>query len=371
MVEGDRLTFAFAAAADRAGADLANYVEALQPLREGGRITGMQVRDALGGSTFAIAARVTINAAGAQAGQLMTAFGIRREVPLLKAVNLVTSKRASDIALAAPSPNGRMLTLVPWRGRALIGTLQSPDFVQPGANGISKRELDGYITEVNQAFPALALTAADVTLVHRGLVPAVHGRDGKPEIGPAPQILDHASEGAEGAVTVIGVKYTTARGVAERAINAVARRLGRRLPRSRTAVTVLPGAGIADHEALAIETGRALGLEVPLATIRHLIAKYAERAADIITLTGERSELRETIAPDSPAPGAEIVYAIRHEQAAHLTDIVIRRTGQGEAGPPGDAALRRSAGIAAAELGWDAARIAAEIDAVRGFYTVA
>jgi len=370
MVEGDRLTFAFAAAADRAGADLANHVEALQPLREGPRITGMQVRDVLGGATFAIAARATINAAGAHAGPLMMTFGVRREVPLVKAVNLVTSKRASDIALAAPSPNGRMLTLVPWHGCALIGTLQSPDLVQPGANGISTLELDDYIAEVNQAFPTLALTASDVTLVHRGLVPAARGQAGKPEIEPAPQILDHTPEGAEGAFTVIGVKYTTARAVAERAINTVARRLGTRLPPSRTSVTILPGAGIADHEALAIETARALHFELPPATIRHLIAKYAERAADIIRLTGERPDLREPVAPESPMLAAEIVHVIREEQAARLTDMVIRRTGQGAAGPPAETVLHRSAEIAGAELGWDAARTAAEIEQVQAFYRV-
>jgi len=41
MVEGDRLTLAFAAAADRAGADLANHAEAFEALRDGGRISGM------------------------------------------------------------------------------------------------------------------------------------------------------------------------------------------------------------------------------------------------------------------------------------------------------------------------------------------
>src|SRR5688500_7169794 len=63
MVEAGRLTFAFAAAADRAGADLANYVEATGPLKAGGRIAGMQVRDRLSSNTFEIRAQVTVNAA--------------------------------------------------------------------------------------------------------------------------------------------------------------------------------------------------------------------------------------------------------------------------------------------------------------------
>ena len=76
----------------------------------------------------------------------------------------------------------------------------------------------------------------------------------------------------------------------------VARRLGKRVRPSRTATTILPGAGIADHEALAIETARALGLELSIATIRHLIARYAERAADVIRLMHELPDLRSPLA---------------------------------------------------------------------------
>jgi glycerol-3-phosphate dehydrogenase len=370
MVEADRLTFAFAAAADRAGADLANYVEAISPLREGARIMGMQVADRLADATFPIKARMTVNAAGARAGELAALFGAKREIPLVKAANLVTSRPASDIALAAAGPSGRMLTLVPWHGRALIGTLQSPGFVKPDATDVTSSELEEWLREVNEAFPALALTRSDVSLVHRGVVPAVAGRNGRPELKPAPEFLDHAADGAEGAATVIGVKYTTARGLAERVVDAVGRRLQRRLPSSRSATTVLPGAGIADHEALSIETGRDMGLDVPLATIRHLIAKYAETAAAVIRLTGDRPDLRESVALDSRTLAAEIVYAIRHEQAMRLTDVVMRRTGLGAMDCPDDIALRASAKTAATELGWDETRTEAEIELVRAGYRV-
>ena len=368
MVESERLTFAFAAAADRAGADLANYVEAVAPVRDGARVAGMQVRDTLVGSTFDVRAQATINATGARAGRLMTALGIRREVPLLRVVNFLTAKPARDIALAAPSPAGRMLTLVPWRGRALVGTLQSDDLVQPDACPPGAGEIERHLRDANHAFPALELKAADITLVHCGAVPAVRGRNGTPEIAPDPSILDHTAEGAPGAFTVIGVKYTTARAVAERAIDTVGRRLGRRLPRSTTATTVLPGAGIADHEALAIETGRAMDLEVPAGTVKHLIARYAESAADIVRLTGDRPELRESVAPGAQTLAAEVVHVIRQEHAIRLSDIVIRRTALGAAGPPPEDALRRCAELAAAELGWNAERVRAEIDSVRAFY---
>ena len=368
MVEADRLTLAFAAAADRAGADLANYVEAVEPIREGRRIAGMVVRDQLTGRTLAIRARVTLNAAGSRAGEMMRLFGVTRPFPLVKAMNLVTSKAASDMAVAAPARDGRMLTLVPWRGRALVGTSQSARFAEPGDLSVSAGEIDDFITDANHAFPALKLSRADVTLVHRGIVPAIAGREGVATLKPSAEIVDHAADGVEGAVTVVGIKYTTARGVAERTTRVIGRRLGRRLPASRTHIVPLPGAGIADHEALAIETARGLRLDVPLPVIRHLIRLYAETAAQVIRVMHERTDLSSPVSAHAETIGAEIVHVIRSEMAVHLTDIVVRRTGMGSAGPPPIEAIDRCAQIAASELGWNDERVREEIASVRRFY---
>jgi glycerol-3-phosphate dehydrogenase len=370
MVEGDRLTFAFAAAADRAGADLANHAAAVEALTEDGRIAGMLVRDRLTGREMPVQAHVTLNAAGSFAGEVMAMFGLRRPFPLLRAMNLVTSKPASDMALGAPAPDGRMLTLVPWRGRAIIGTSQSSTLVAPGATDVTAAEIDAFIADANHAFPALKLSRADVTLVHRGVVPAVAGAGKAPDLKPTPEILDHASEGVEGAVTVVGVKYTTARGLAERATGVVAKRLGKRVRPSRTAITMLPGAGIADHEALAIETARDLRFDLELPTIRHLIRLYAEGAAEVIRLMHEREDLRAPVASGVPTVGAEIVHVIRHEMAVRLPDIVVRRTGLGSAARPPREAIEACARIAAAELRWDQARVDEEIAAIDRVYAV-
>jgi len=366
IVEADRLTVAFAAAADASGADLANYVEATDAVRESGRIAGMSVRDRLSNRSFEVRARVTLNAAGARAGEVMRLFGVDRPFPLLKAMNLVTSRPASDMALAAPTREGRMLTLVPWRGRALVGTSQSAALVGPHDLTVASADVDAFIAEVNIAFPALKLTPADVTLVHRGAVPATAGDTAKPDLKPSAEIIDHAN----GAVTVVGVKFTTARRVAERAISVVARRLQRRLPPSRTAITPLPGAAIADHEALAIETARALRRDVPLPLIRHLIALYAEGAADIIRLIHERPELGQPLAAGTDTIQAEVVYTIRREMAMRLTDVLVRRTGLGSAREPAAEAVRTAARIAQAELGWDDARTTQEIADVAQFYSI-
>ena len=369
IVRTNRLAIAFAEAAEARGARLVNYAEAIAALREGGGVGGMRVRDVLTGAEQEVLARMTINCAGAGVNQVMAMFGVKgRDVLFAKAMNLVTSKPASDIALAAPGRSGRMLTLVPWNGRALVGTFQSDDFKQPGDLQPTEAEIEAAIADANVAFPALKLTRADVTLVHRGIVPAERGGGGRAELLGSPQILDHARDGAAGSMTVVGVKYTTARVVGARAAAAAAKKLGGSTRATDTDRAMLPGAGIADHEALTIETARAVGLELAPPIIRHIIGVYGDRCAAIVRLMAERTDWRMPLVPGKTVIGAEVIHAIRAESACTLADIVVRRTELGAMGHPGAEMVEAIAAIAAEELGWDSARRADEVERVNAIY---
>lgn len=379
IVQSSRLAIAFAEAADARGARLVNHAEALAALREGGRVSGMRVRDALTGAEVEVRAKVTINCAGARINEMMALFGVTgRDVPLAKAMNLVTSKPASDIALAAPASSGttgsepgkgRMLTLTPWQGRALIGTWHSDDFraasdLQPMAG-----EIDAFIANANSAFPALHLSRGDITLVHRGIVPA-KGPSGRAELLGTPRLLDHSADGAPGALTVVGVKFTTARAVGAKAAAMAARSLGTSSRATDTDRTILPGAGIADHEALVIETARAVGLEIAPPIIRHLTSVYGDRCAAIVRIMAERSDWRTPLVPGRPTIGAEVIHAIRAEMACTLADIVIRRMEMGAMAFPGEEMTAAIVAIAAEELDWDSQRRTAEVAAVISAYQI-
>ncbi len=147
--------------------------------------------------------------------------------------------------------------------------------------------------------------------------------------------------------------------------------MGNACARSRTAIATLPGAGIADHEALAIEMARARHLDLPPATISHVVALYAEAGAAIVHLMAEQPGLREPVARGVATLGAEVIHAIDAEMAMTLGDIVVRRTALGSAGHPGRDAVEGVARIAASRLGWDAARIEEEVRLLDDFYAVA
>jgi glycerol-3-phosphate dehydrogenase len=369
IVYGNRLTIAFAEGADARGARLVNYAAAIAAIKEHGRVVGMRVRDGLTGAEADVRARITINAAGAHAGGIMNMFGVSRELPLLKATNFVTSTPASDMALAGLAPNGSMLTMTPWLGRAMVGTFQSDTFKQPSDVPVTEAEIEAMIAAANGAFPALGLKREDVTLVHRGVVPAQKGRDGRAALLAAPRVIDHDADGASGAITVVGVKFTTARRVGEKAAEAAIRRIGKpSLGARRGSLEILPGAEIADHEALAIETARAVHLELAPPIIRHLMTIYGDRCAAMVRLMAERSEWRMPLVPGRPNVGAEVIYAIRAEMACTLEDIVVRRSELGAAGHPGEEITRAAAAIVAEELGWDTDRRDREIAAVNAFY---
>ena len=370
MAESDRLTLAFAQAAAAHGAVLANYVEATEALVRDGRLTGLRAVDRVSGAAVDVEARVTVNAAGAACRPWMERFGAPPAFPLLKAMNLVTSRPAGPVALGAPTSGGRLLLLMPWRGRLLVGTSHSDQPADPSDTRVRRDELQDFVDEVNSAFPALALSERDVTLVHRGVVPAVRDRHGVLGLMGHHRIHDHASDGVAGAISVAGVKYTTARGVARQVVDLVARRLGVPTPPCRTEATRLPfwdfGSLAEEEERAAAAAGDVLDPE----SIRTLVATHGTGWRSVLARCEKDPSLAARLAPDLPFPAAAILHAIEDEMAVTLADVVIRRLPIGAAGYPGDDTVTACGAIVAAALGWDAERLAAEIDGVRDVYRI-
>ncbi len=300
------------------------------------------------------------NAAGSAAGDVMRAFGVSRGLPLLKAMNLVTSKPASDIALAAPTcrrtdADARPVARTCDRRHRPVGDARRSPTRRPSRQPRSTRSSP----QANEAFPALRLTRDDVTLVHRGIVPAVENdANGAPTLLVDPIVYDHAADGAAGAMTVVGVKYTTARRVAQQRRSSVSRSArqapaGRREPRRPSCPA--PASPITRRWRSKPRARATSSCRSP--TIRHLIALYAERAADIVRLMHERPDLREPVAADGrrpSAPRSSTSSGTRWRCACPTSSFAGRASAR--PGPPDDEALRGCAEIAGHELGWDATR---------------
>ena len=315
-VSGDRLTLSFAQAAANHGASVVNYVQATGVLKRERGVHGVTARDNLTGEMFDIRARVVVNAAGPWAASLLDASGVRARWPLLKAMNLVTSRPALPAALVAPTRAGRALILLPWQGRTLVGTSESADERQPDDQDAKHDEVEVFLAEVNATFPALGLKAVEVTLVHRGVVPAAVVQGRLSLLGHS-RIIDHSEAGSPNLLSVVGVKYTTSRIVAERVVDRVLKKLGRAPIPCRTADTVLPGASLKHFD-----------------------------------------------------PADPIIHAVREEMAHTLIDVVVRRTGLGAAAYPGDTVAADVAQRMQAELRWSEERKTQELASLKRFYEI-
>jgi glycerol-3-phosphate dehydrogenase len=370
MPESDRLTLAFAQAAAACGAVLANYVEATEAVVRGGRLAGVRVTDRLSGAALEVDAAITVNAAGAACRPWMERFGAPSPFPLLKAMNLVTSRPAGPVALSAPTSGGRLLLILPWRGRMLVGTSHSDQPAAPDDTRVNRDELREFVAEVNSAFPALELSEADVTLVHRGIVPAYRDRRGVLGLLGHHRIRDHEGDGVPGAVSVAGVKYTTARGVAERVVDLVAAKLGVAAPPCRTGSTRLPHweFGTVSGEAERARAGAGETLDAECVTA--LAGTHGTAWRAVLARCAKDPALAARLAPHVPIPAAAVVHAVEAEMACTLADVVVRRLPLGAAAYPGDDVVRACGVLMAAACGWDEERLATEVDAVRDVYRI-
>ncbi len=362
----DRLTWTVALAAERAGTRLANYVAAVSPVTANGRVSGVNVRDELTGATYAIEARATLLAVGGHLPATMAAFGVDGAPPMVRAMSLLIDRPARDIATAAPGPFGRMLTCVPWGGFMLVGTTQSTTPVTTAETAPPAEAVEAFLSDINATFPRLHAEPKDVRMIHHGLTPGVQ-RGGRLDLLPESAIVDHRSAGAAGLISMVGVKYTTARETAQRAVDAVGRSLGRAGTACRTMTTVLPHAGIADSEGRLIEAARELGVRLDRDVIEHLTSWYGTEAPDVLRYGAAMGDL-DRLGDRTTVLAAEIAYAVDRAGALRLTDAVLRRTSLGAAGHPGAATLARAAEVMASRLGWPPEQTAAELAAIDAVY---
>jgi glycerol-3-phosphate dehydrogenase len=371
LCSSDRMTFSFITSAAELGAAAVNYVRARSLLRDGTRVCGVRVDDRLSGAQFDVRGTTVLNAAGPWASTLLEPLGDQHASPapkLSRAMNVVTRNPAGTHACGGLS-GGRFLFLVPWRGLSVVGTSHDAHDGGPDALTVTRWDLEAFLADARSAFPHAALSSADVRLVHRGLLPMVSGHDTHVQLLRESVVVDHAPHGAPGLISMFGVRYTTARATAERAIDVVFSARGVQTPpRCRTAETPVLGGSIAnkDNFTRAVLVRDVIG--VAPETLQRLALAYGTTYDAVLQIIRDRPVLAEPLGRQCQVTGAEILHAVRHECAVKLSDALIRRTDAGSAGHPGRDAVERAAAIMSAQMGWDEHRMRQEIAEVEGFY---
>lgn len=358
----ERLTLAVIRSAVSRGARVANYLRVTGLSQDGRRVTGVTATDRLTGRALEVRGRVVVNTTGPWVDRLVGG-GTAWRVPLTKTISLVTRAITQGQAVSVAHA-GRRFFLTPWRGWDIVGSAHLPFEGDPSDCRVSREEIDQLLADINAAYPGARLSPDDVRFVLVGLLPRETASSSPERLARRYQLRDHArTDGREGLLSIVGLKYTTARDVAERAVGLALRKLGRRPGRAPSRSTPVAGGQVTDLAALLAEVVRRRRWALADDVLQQLVRTYGADYPLVLQLAAERPGWSERLAEDRPVIAAQVIYAIRQEMAHTLGDVVFRRTELGAAGHPG-VALAACAQVMAEEMGWDRARMEQELAAV-------
>jgi glycerol-3-phosphate dehydrogenase len=327
-----------------------------------GTLRALQVRDELTGTRLDIRARAVVDATGVWAADPDHPFAgpSMRILPSRGAHLVVPRSRIQASAGLTIRVPGKVVFLVPWPDFWLIGTTDAPyegRSDRPAADGW---EIDQLLDTVNATLD-VDLTRDDVVGTYAGLRPLIAPSGGSTVKASREHRVTVESNGI---VRIGGGKYTTYRVMARDVIDAA---LGSDTARQRPSDTeerLIIGAADADDRqriVAELETIPKLVAVHPEAASR-LVARHGTEAPAVVALGGELDLLRPLVA-GRPFLEAEVAWAVRHELALSVDDVLSRRLRLSpELADRGAAVAPRVAAIMARELGWGDTRCEQERD---------
>lgn len=377
MYNAARLVLAFVKGAAAAGADVCNYVEATEFLWSGNTVRGVRARDASTGEDFDIRARLTLNAAGPWADYLQRdpqRFGMAKRLPFSRDAYFIVNRPPTSvygIAIQGLSRDKdallgrqtRHLFAAPWRDKTLLGVWHKLFPERPDEACVLPTEVEEWMAEINTVYPTLRLSPEEVSFAHCGLVPFGETATATElSFGKESRLVDHRqAHNVHGLVSLVGIRFTMARVDAARAVDLVLKQSDRALSRPATESLTLPGGDIENFAAFEAEAARALPPDISSASLHGLLRNHGTEYTQVLR---EHRHSTVTNVPGTRTLSAEIRYAVNHEMAVHLDDVVMRRTDLGAGSHPGRAALLASAAEMGRQLSWSAERLHRELAAV-------
>jgi len=313
-----RLCLEVALGAQAAGATVATYVEALGIDTNAGRAAGVRVRDRLDGEEDTIPCRAIVQTLGPWTGALDVGIegGAPRVAPGRGTHLAVPPFVPADTVLAALHPvDGRYVWAVGMDRYTWLGTTDEPQPRDPDHCRPSNDEVTYLLTWLANYTNA---PVDRVFLARAALRPLVQGT------GRSRDFRCGFTEA--GVLVVAGGKITTARAMAEEAVDKVlasAALDGVMARPCSTAKVALPGAPPVPMQEW-VEHHHSVPLSAELR--HHLLYRYGSKAQEILARIREDAHLGLPLHPGRPEVLAEIDHAVEHEWGRTLSDIMWRRT---------------------------------------------
>lgn len=369
----ERLCVELAVDAVDHGADLLLHTHVEAPLLQDGRVVGVACVDTLDGGRRELRAPIVYNVTGPWIDRVFAGEEAPEQPRLnggAKGSHLVVERfpgAPTDIVYYESKRDGRLVLIIPWMDRVMIGTTDVRFEEDPDLARCDIGEAEYLLDEVNALIPGARLTMDDVLYTLSGVRPLPY-EPGVPEssITRTHVLHDHADSGLPGLISVVGGKLTTFRQLAEDAVDDVMRRLGRRDPGCSTRRRPLRGALGFDHARLLAELeGR--GASAPVAA--RLARIYGSSAREVWAMAEVEPHLRSVVHAPSQLIAAELVHATSREHAQTLADVLARRTLTAFEPGHGLDSIDSMTAVLGPRLGWDDERRSREIDGYRAWLT--
>jgi glycerol-3-phosphate dehydrogenase len=352
QVDDARHTLTVVRTAAEFGALAASRVKVTGFLRAGERVTGATVTDLATGRVFEVRAKQVINATGVWTDDTQALADARGQfhVRASKGIHLVVprDRLTSNTGIILRTEKS-VLFIIPWGRHWIIGTTDTDWSLTKEHPAASSSDIDYLLDHVNSVLTS-PLTREDVEGVYAGLRPLLSGESESTSKLSREHVVGHP---VPGLVVVAGGKYTTYRVMAADAVDEAAHAMDARVPESCTAD--LPLVGAAGYKALWNQRQSLADTSgIHVARIEHLLNRYGSLIHELLDMIRADPSLAE------PLPGAddylavEARYAVTHEDARHVDDVLARRTRISiEAWDRGVSAAPTVANLMAEALGWD------------------
>lgn len=303
-----RLALNLAQTASEYGGVLLNYTKVTGLTKVGGYVNGVSFVDTETNRSFSLKAKVVINATGVFVDEIL-----KMDVPSGRAivrpsqgahVVLDSSFLKGDSALMIPkTPDGRVLFAVPWHGKVLVGTTDTPLNEHSLEPKPMDEEIDFILTTAGK-YLTKEPSRSDVLAAFAGLRPlAAPGKDtdSTKEISRSHKLIISKS----GLITITGGKWTTYRRMAMDVVDK-AIELGKLAPKKCMTQDIKIHGYVAE-----MQTGD-LGL-------------YGADADGIRSLINARPELGGVMQAGFKYVKAEVVWMVRNEMSRTIEDVLSRR----------------------------------------------
>ncbi len=285
-----------------------NYMKVKNLLKENEKVSGAILTDGVSGDEYHVNAKVVVNATGVFADDIiqMDVPNARKNISVSQGVHIVLDKKflpGEDAVMIPKTSDGRVLFIVPWHNRLIVGTTDTPVqniTLEPTA---TESEIK-FILQTASTYLTVKPERKDVLGIFAGLRPLAAPKEKKndtKEISRSHKIMVSASK----LFTIIGGKWTTYRRMGEDMVDKIERESGLKSTTSKTAILPIHGF---------LKDTRANN---PL----YYYGSDEEAIKKLIAETGEA-----WISEKLQIHKAQVIWAIREEMARTTEDILSRRT---------------------------------------------